>query len=157
LPLHPDRLDTLIQVPGLIDHQDRLLVGERAGQIAAQVLTHEIGVPAGAGEQMLQSVRREIAAVLGDPPAVLALQRRQHTQHQPRHMPQRLLASQPRLDHVQDAGERLTPPIWIYPVGRGHRGDSVVRYKHRMLTRWPRRIPTPHRTRSKLTGHDLRL
>ncbi len=91
--------------------------------------------------------------MLGNGPTVLALQRRQHPQHQIRGVPQRLIAHEPRLDTVQHRAERLTPPNRIYAMSRGHRSEFVVRHKHRMLARWPRRSPAtrrrsqPHRPR----------
>ncbi len=78
---------------------------------------------------------------------------RQHPQHQIRGVPQRLIAHEPRLDTVQHRAERLTPPNRIYAMSRGHRSEFVVRHKHRMLARWPRRSPAtrrrsqPHRPR----------
>jgi hypothetical protein len=86
---------------------------------------------------MLHPVRREIAAVLGDRPAVLAIQSGQHPQHQSGGTPPRLTPGKSRGNPIDDRAERRPPPLRIYAVRRGHRGVFVVPHKHRMLARWP--------------------
>jgi len=74
LPLHPDRLLALLQIAGLVHHQHRARISEGVGDVAAQIIAHRVGVPLRTGQQMLQAVRGQVTAVLGDRPAVLAIQ-----------------------------------------------------------------------------------
>jgi hypothetical protein len=135
LALHANRLTALLDVPSFIDHEDGAGVGEGVDHVAAQVVTDRVGVPLRAGEKMLQPIRREITAMLGDRPAVLAIQTGQHPQHQPASMAQRLIPREPRRDPIDHRAVRHPPPVRIYAASRGHRGASVVRHKHRMLAR----------------------
>jgi hypothetical protein len=148
LPLHPDRVLALLQIARLINHEDRIRLGERVDNVAAQVITHRLGVPARSSKQMLQPVRSQVTAMLGDRPAVLALQPAQHPEHQPARVSQRLVAREPRRDPIDHLAVRHPPPARIYAVCRGHRGDLVVRHKHRMLARWP---PSTRQTRRSKT------
>jgi hypothetical protein len=135
LALHADRAGAFLQVPGLVHHQHRARVGERVHHVAAQVIADGVGVPHRAGEQMLQTVRGQVAAVLGDRPAVLAVQPGQQPQHQPGRVPQRLVTGEPRRDAINHRAERRPPTVRIYPVCHGYRGVSVVPHKHRMIAR----------------------
>jgi hypothetical protein len=47
--------------------------------IGPQVIAHLIGIPAHAGEKILYTVRRSVACMLGQLPAVLALHRAEQT------------------------------------------------------------------------------
>jgi hypothetical protein len=155
LPLHPDRVLALLQIARLIHHEHRVGLGERVDNVAAQVITHRVGVPARPSKQILQRVRSPVTAMLGDRPAVLALQPAQHPKHQPARVSQRLVAREPRRDPIDHLGVRRPPPVRIYPVWRGHCGDLVVRHKHRMLARWPpstpQKRPSQYPSASKIT------
>ena len=74
----PDAVGALLHVAGLVDHQDRSRVAERVDDVVAQVVAHRIGVPAGPCQQMLQTIWSGRTAVLGDGPAILAVQARDH-------------------------------------------------------------------------------
>lgn len=89
--------------------------------------------------------------MLGDRPAILAIQPGQHPQHQRCGVPQRLLTSQPRLDAVQHRAERLMPPDRIYAMSRGHRGLLIVPHKQSMLARWPPKTGQKHPKQSRST------
>jgi hypothetical protein len=142
----------LLQVPGLVHDQDRARIGERVDHVAAQIITHQIGVPPRSGQQMLQPVRGQIATMLGDRPAILTIQPGQHAQHQPGGVPQRLVAGEARLNPVQHRAERLMPPDRIYAMSRGHRGETVVPHKHRTLARWPPHLQQKRRPTSASTS-----
>jgi hypothetical protein len=146
LPLHPDRVHALFQVAGLVDHQHGVVLGEGVDDVAAQVISHSVGIPPRPRQQMLQLVRRRVAAVLRDRPAVLAFQRGEHAEHQPARATQRLVPAKPRRDPIEHRTVRRPPPISIYAMSRGHRGEFVVRHKHRMLARWPHPSEAPRRT-----------
>ena len=57
LALHPDTVDALLHVAGLVDHQDRAGIAEGVDDVLAQIIADLISVPAGAGQQVLQPVR----------------------------------------------------------------------------------------------------
>ena len=78
LALHPDRMHALLHVAGFVDDQDRAGVTEGVDDVVTQIITDRIGVPSGPRQQMLQPVGSGIAAVLGDRPAILAVQTRDH-------------------------------------------------------------------------------
>ena len=159
LALHPDRVHALLHVAGLVDHQHRVRVAEGVDDIAAQIVADRVGVPLRAGTaDAAARPGSGIAAMLGDRPAVLAIQPGQHPQHQPGGMPQRLVAGEPRRDPVDHRAERRPPPVRIYPMSRGHRGVFVVPHKHRMFARWPPscRRNAQHGTIS-IEDHELRL
>jgi hypothetical protein len=61
LALDADGVHALLHVPGLVDHQHRVRVAEMLHDVAAQIITHPVGVPAGPGQQMLHPVRVGIA------------------------------------------------------------------------------------------------
>lgn len=67
----------LLHVPGLVDHQHRLVVVQVLHHVAAHVVTHPVGVPLGPPQQVLHSVRGRLPGPLGDRPAVLSWQVRQ--------------------------------------------------------------------------------
>lgn len=66
LSLHPDRLDTLLDVTGLIEEHNRILVPEVVDDIPAQVITDRLGVPHSPREQVLQRVRAGVPTMLGN-------------------------------------------------------------------------------------------
>jgi hypothetical protein len=77
----------LFHVAGFVDHQDRTGIAEGVNDILAQIIADLLSVPAGAGQQVLQPVGGGIASVLGDGPAILAVQARDHPGHQFAGMP----------------------------------------------------------------------
>ena len=149
LALHPHRMGALLQVTGLVDHQNGARITEVIDHVGAQIVTHPVGVPHRSGQQMLQRIRRPGAAVLGDRPTVLPVQiTRQQPEHQLRGVPPRLVPGEPATDPVQHLTERQPPTIRVYAMRRGHRGVFVVPHKHRMIARWPP-SPAPTRPRSQ--------
>ena len=78
LALHPDTVHALFHVAGLVDHQDRTGVAKGVDDVITQIIADRISVPAGPCQQMLQPVRGDRAAMLGDGPAILAVQARDH-------------------------------------------------------------------------------
>ena len=70
--------------------------------------------------------RCQVTAMLGDRPAVLAIQARKHPQHQPGGMPQRLVPSETWRDPVDHRAERCRPTIRVYAMRRGHRIILVI-------------------------------
>ena len=147
LALHPDAVGALLHVAGLVDHQDRTRVAERVDDVVAQIVAHRVGVPAGPCQQMLQPVRGGRAAVLGDGPAILAVQARDHPGHQLAGMPQGLVAGETRRDPIDHRRELRPPPIRVYAMNRGDRGIFSCLHKleqcrgHRPDQRRHARIP----------------
>jgi hypothetical protein len=72
LALDPNRRRPLLEVPGLVHHQDRLGVAEVLHEVVAHVIAHRVVVPHRPGEQVLHPVGVGVAGVLGERPAVLA-------------------------------------------------------------------------------------
>src|SRR5215204_338479 len=81
---------------------------------------------------MLQSVRGGRTAVLGDGPAILAVQARDHPGHQFASMPKWFVATKSWRDAIQDRRELRAPPIRVYAMSRGDRG--VFRCIHKLRT-----------------------
>jgi len=46
LALHPDTVVALLDIAGLIDHQDRTRISERADDVVTQIIAHGVGIPA---------------------------------------------------------------------------------------------------------------
>ena len=140
----PTECSALLDVPGFVKDQDRVGVAEGVDDVVAQVVAHRFGVPFRPRQQMLQPVRRGIPAVFGDRPAILAVQARDHPKHQLGGMAQRLIPGESRRDPVDHRRELRPPPIRVYAVSRGDRGNFSCLHKHRTMPRSP---PLPAQTR----------
>jgi hypothetical protein len=75
LALHAHTLVSLFEKSRLIDNQHALGISEIIDDILLEIVPHLVGVPSGAAPQVLDAVRRLIARLLGQRPAVLALDR----------------------------------------------------------------------------------
>jgi len=73
LPRHADGMLALLGKAGLVDDQDAVGVTQLGDDPAPQVVPHGIGVPGGAVEDPLDPPGMSVASVLGELPAVLAL------------------------------------------------------------------------------------
>jgi hypothetical protein len=62
----------LLDIAGFIDHQHRGRITEVLHHVVAEVITHPVGVPHRATEQVLHAIGAGVPGVLGDGPAVLA-------------------------------------------------------------------------------------
>ena len=78
LALHPDRMHALLHIAGLIDDQDRAGITEGVDDVVTQIISNPVGVPFRPRQQMLQPIGGGITAMLGDRPAILAIQARDH-------------------------------------------------------------------------------
>ncbi len=144
LALHPDAVHALLDVTGLVDHQDRTRVTERIDDVIAQIVADIVGVPAGPCQQMLQPIGGGITAVLGDRPAILAVQARDHPGHEFTGTAQRFVPGETRRDPIQHRRELRLPPIRVYAMSRGDRG--ILRSCHKLRT-MPRSPRLPAQTR----------
>jgi hypothetical protein len=88
----------LLEVAGLVDHQDRARASQVLDQVAADVVADGVVVPDRPGQQVLQAVRGGIPCVLGDRPAVLAGQVSQQPEHERPGMPSGLHPAKPASD-----------------------------------------------------------
>lgn len=79
---------------------------------------------------MLQPVGSRCPAVLGDRPAILTIQPRDHPGHQRTGMTQRLVTGETRRDPIQHRRELGLPSLWVYAMNRGDRGIFCCRHKH---------------------------
>jgi hypothetical protein len=96
---------SLRDVAGL-DDQDRASVAEGVDDVIAQIIADRISVPARPCQQVLQPIRSGCTAVLGDRPAILAVQTRPSQPSTPRH------AAVVRSDEIaarSDRSPRRTP------------------------------------------------
>ncbi len=75
LALDPHRLRSLFEKAGFIDDEHRPWIAHMLQDVGAQVVAHSIRVPLRAGQQPLHAVGPCLARVLGELPAVLALDR----------------------------------------------------------------------------------
>jgi hypothetical protein len=129
--------------------QDRAGVAEGVDDVVTQIIAHRLGVPFRPRQQMLQPVGRVIAAVLGDRPAILAVQPRDHPRHEFCGMPQRFVAGETRRDPINHRRELSPPPINVYAMSRGDRGQLWIRHKPITMPRSP---PLPAQTRPTTPG-----
>ena len=125
VPLPPDRGGALLQITGLVHHQDRVRVGELLNDVAADVVADRVGVPDRPGQQMLHAVRAGLASVFGDRPAVLPRQLSQQPDHERPDPPPRLHPSEPRRHPAHQLFEHHLPPDGVhglvYAPVRAHR------------------------------------
>jgi len=158
LALHPNGRRSLLEVSGLVDHQDRLGVAEVLDYQGAHVVADRVVVPHSPGQQVLHPVGVGVAGVLGDRPAVLAGQVRKQPAHEGPGPPPQLYPSEPARDPAQHLVEQLLPPgrFHGYAVACGHRlifgcphntGSSTVAAL----------VCSPCLTAPDQPGHDLRL
>jgi hypothetical protein len=121
LTLHPNGVSALLEVAGLVHHQHGIHCAEPLHDIPAQVITDAVGVPRGLAQQVLQAIRRVMAGVFSQRPAVLHRQPR----HQPRdripRQPPRLHPREPRRDPRHQPIELHPPTTRVYALARGHR------------------------------------
>jgi hypothetical protein len=120
LALHPGGLGALLEEPGLVHDQHRPRIAEVLGDVVPQIIPDLVGVPAGMVEPSLHPIWGRRAGLLGQLPAVLALDTgKQATQErscltadlhpvEPRRDP---LAQRPQLGrpflHLRDLGLHL--------------------------------------------------
>lgn len=121
LTLDTDGVGALLHVPGLVDHQHRVLVVEVLQDVLAHVVAHAVGIPLGPAEQVLHAVRGGLPGPLGDAPAVLPRQVRQQPQHEVPHPAPGLNTSEPTRYPAHQGLERLLPAGRVYAVTSGHR------------------------------------
>jgi hypothetical protein len=67
----------LLQVAGLVGYQDPAAVAKVLDHKRAQIAGNGVGVPDRGAQQALHPVGSRVARLLGQPPTVLALDRRQ--------------------------------------------------------------------------------
>ena len=89
---------------------------------ADPLLADPVGVPAGASQQMLHAIRRGIAAVLGERPAVLPRQIREQPEPEGTHPTPHFHPAESAGDPIQQLIDPGLPGGRSYPDTRGHRG-----------------------------------
>ena len=99
------------------------------GDVAAQVIAHPVGIPAGPRQQVLHPIRRGIPAPLSDGPAVLARQFGQQAQHERPGPAPRLHPAETRSDQAHQLIEHPHPPARVYAMASGHRTITVSPHK----------------------------
>jgi len=129
LPLHARCRGALLDVPRLINHQDRARIAQVPDDIGAHVVPHRVGVPLRSREQVLHPVRRRVPGMLGDRPAVLARQLRQQPQHERPRMASRLRPAETAADPSQQLIEYPQPAAGVYAGASGHQKIITSRHK----------------------------
>jgi hypothetical protein len=156
LALHSDRSGALLEVAGLVDHQHRTRVTEVVDQVVPDVVADGVLVPDRSSQQVLQAVRRGLAGVLGDRPAVLSWQVSQQPNHQRPGVPPWLHPAKPASDPAQQLVQPSLPPgrVNLYAVAGGHR--LIVDCSHNAMIDGGRPRP-PTGLPPDQPGNDLRL
>jgi hypothetical protein len=131
LPLHAGRGSALLEIPCLVDDQHRARVAEVLRGKGAHVIADAVGVPPGAGQQVLHPVRRHVPGMLGERPAVHPRQLGQQPQRE-RPCPV------PRLQPAETGpgpGHQLIqypqPPARVYAGAIGRQKIITSRHKPR--------------------------
>jgi hypothetical protein len=142
LALHPGRLGALLEEPGLIHHQHPGRVAEPLHDIAAHVVAQRVRVPAGGGQQPLHSVRGRLPGVLGQLPAILAVDPTQQPTQEPSSPPADLRPGEPGADPLAqplelrrpalDLGQHALPP----PPSAQQKARNLPHAKCGCSTRW---------------------
>jgi hypothetical protein len=121
LALDPDGAHALLQVPGLVDHEDRVGVAEAGGDVVTQVIPDSVGVPAGAPEEVLHAMRVGVTGVFGDAPAVLAGQLSEQPEQEPAGPAAGLDPGEPGGYPAEQPVGLCSPAAGLYAVTHGHR------------------------------------
>jgi hypothetical protein len=115
LPGDATRLRTLLEKAGLIDDQHTArLVAEMVDDIIAQIIAHRVSVPDGSIQQALHALCPQLAARLGQLPAVLALDAVQQADQ----------VAPGTIAHLQ-TGEATSDPLMQRVQGLGPSRDGV--------------------------------
>ena len=129
LPLHPGRGGPLLDIPGLIHHQDRAGVPQVLDDVIPHVITYPVGIPAGPLQQVLHPIRGRLPGLHGQRPAVLARQPGQQPEHERPRPPPRLHPAETRPDAQHELIDQAQPARRIYAVGSGH--CTIVKVQHK--------------------------
>ncbi|GAA3469441.1 hypothetical protein GCM10018965_039940 [Nonomuraea roseola] len=131
LALHTNGVRALLHIPGLVDHQQCVLVVQMLQHVLTHVVTHAAGIPPGPAEQVLHAVRTGLPGPLGNRPAVLAWQVRQQPAHEVPRPKAWFDPREPRRYPAHQTLERLLPPGRVYAVSCGHRMIFVCPHSSR--------------------------
>jgi hypothetical protein len=145
LALHPGRAVTLLDEAGLIHHQHRVRVAQVLDDIVAQVVADPVGVPPGAVEQPLHAVGDQLAGLLGQPPAVLALDLAEQALQVAQGPPAGFDAAEPWADPLVQLDQPVGPHPGLF-LGLPDR-----RTRHRRALRRPRHVAPRSLDRKRAT------
>jgi hypothetical protein len=121
LALHPDRGGALLQVPGLIDHQDPARLAEPGHHPVPHVTQHPIRIPRRRGQQPLHPPRAGLTGMLGQAPTVRARQPGHHPKHEAPQPQPRFHPAHPSRHAAQKVIQSRQPAARIYAMACGHR------------------------------------
>ena len=121
LTLHRDGALALLQITGLVDHQDRVGFAEVINDVVAQVGGDTVGVPARPVQQVLHAVRSRIPSMFGDGPAVPPRQVSNHAAQQAGKPAAGFDPAEPSGHPTEQLIFRSCEPSNLYAVARGHR------------------------------------
>jgi hypothetical protein len=121
LPLDTDGVHALLQVAGLVDHQDPVRVTEPVDDDLPQVVTHRVGVPFRPVEQPLHRVRAAVSGLLRQLPGRLDLQVREQAGDEVGSRPAGLDPGEPVGERASHQVDDSPPMSRLYAVALGHR------------------------------------
>jgi hypothetical protein len=122
---HATRLGPLLEEPGLVHNRHPGRLAQVVVGVASQLIADCVGVPVGAGEEMLHPVRGGLAQVLGQLPAVLPLGAAQEPAEVGNGSVTRLAAGEVPADPLPESLHLLCPPLHISPRrSSGHDSPS---------------------------------
>jgi hypothetical protein len=103
-------------------------VTQLGGHEGAEIIADRIGVPHRGAQQPLHRLRIGMPGLLRQPPAVLALHRRQQPQHELPGSTAGLHPAEPAPDQAHEFIEQLPPAGGVYAVASGHR--TIIGRRH---------------------------
>ena len=154
--LHPDTVDALLDVAGLVNDQDRASVIEGIDDVIAQIIADSISVPASASQHQRPSSRGPAHAAAHQEWLQRGARRSSSKSCDPDPKPsptstprygEVVVATISRRDPIDYRGELRLPPIRVYAVSRGDRGVFGC-LLHKLCTT-PRSRPLKAQTRHR--------
>jgi hypothetical protein len=121
LTLHRDRAGALLEESGLVHDQNRVRMPKVLHDQIAQLVTDRIGIPHDVTQQPLHPRRAAMPGMLGQPPTVLTLQRRQQPDQEVTCRQPRLDSREARRDPLDRLLEHPPPARHGYAVVGSHR------------------------------------
>ena len=119
LPAHTAGALALLEKAGLVDHQNRIRIGQRLDHVVAHEIAKRIWVPASTAEKSLLAPGARITGSFRPHPARLPpLRTKQGVEEQARRMRHALLQEQrphPRLHLLQRRGPKPQRPLHRHP------------------------------------------
>jgi hypothetical protein len=108
--LHADGVHALLQIPGLVHHQDAIRVAEPVDDDPPHIITHRVGVPLRPVQQPLHRIRASMPGLLGQLPTGLDLQVGKQTSDELGGRPARFDPGEPARERPRYQVDGSSPP-----------------------------------------------